>query len=204
LYVHPCQERDKIFSTWWPRTKHIYVYVYTHIYIYVHIIVKSVNLLICTLVFWVVTLCSLVGGYVSEIHAVCCYSYSRYVRKQRCFLLLLCSLPNTMHVDSCRNHHYFMSLLLQRFVLTVQSRLCQPQHTNCQMCGEFESIGLLLFWNITIFSHSGFGEGELAHHLLKGEVSVQRLLAVSIPYVVRLVEHVVTSYSYILFYNKCN
>lgn len=85
-----------------------------------------------------------------------------------------------------RNHHYFMSLLLQRFVLTVQSRLCQPQHTNCQMCGEFESIGLLLFWNITIFSHSGFGEGELAHHLLKGEVSVQRLLAVSIPYVVRI------------------
>jgi hypothetical protein len=38
-----------------------------------------------------------------------------------------------------------------------------------------------------MLAHSGFGEGELAHHLLKGEESVQRLLAVSVPYIVRLV-----------------
>lgn len=38
-----------------------------------------------------------------------------------------------------------------------------------------------------MLAHSGFGEGELAHHLLKGEVLVQRLLAVSVPHIVRLV-----------------
>ena len=146
---------------------------------------KSV-ILIHIVVFWVVTLCSVVGGYISEILAVS-YFCLRYVWKQYGFLLLLCLLPNTVHMDSCRNHHYFMSLLLQRFVLTVQSRLCQPQHTNCQLCSQFQSIGLSLFCHITMFSHSGFGEGELAHNLLKGEESVQRLLAVSIPYVVRSV-----------------
>jgi hypothetical protein len=110
-----------------------------------------------------------------------------YVCKQYNFLFLLCLLPNTVRMDSCRNHHYFVSLLLQRFVLTVQSRLCQPQHTDCQLCSQFKSFGQSLFCHIATLSHSGFGEGELAYNLLKGEESVQRLLAVSIPYIVRLV-----------------
>ncbi|XP_021941760.1 armadillo repeat-containing protein 5 [Zootermopsis nevadensis] len=84
-----------------------------------------------------------------------------------------------------RNHHYFMSLLLHRFVPTVQSHLCQPQHSACWLCSEFKSIGLSLLSQITMLAHSGFGEGELAHHLLKGEVLVQRLLAVSVPHIVR-------------------
>ena len=164
---------------------------------------KLVIILIHIVVFWVVTLCSVVGGYISEILAVS-YFCLRYVWKQYSFLLLLCLLPNTVHMDSCRNHHYFMSLLLQRFVLTVQSRLCQPQHTNCQLCNQFQSIGLSLFCHIRMSSHTGFGEGELAHNLLKGEESVQRLLAVSIPYIVRLVHmwwHHILLFYFILMYS---
>ncbi|PSN52457.1 hypothetical protein C0J52_14981 [Blattella germanica] len=85
-----------------------------------------------------------------------------------------------------RNHHYFMSLLLQRFVLTVQSRLCQEQHYSCWMCDEFKVIGSSLLNDITKLAHSGFGEGELAYQLLKAEDSVQRLLVVSIPFIVRI------------------
>lgn len=160
-------------------------YIYLYILFHVYKVGKTV-ILIHIVVFWVVTLCSVVGDYISEILAVS-YLCLRYIRKQYGFLLLLYFLPNNVHMDSCRNHHYFMSLLLQRFVLTVQSRLCQPHHTNCQLCNQLQSIGLSLFCHITMFSHSGFGEGELAHNLLKGEESVQRLLAVSIPYVVRSV-----------------
>ncbi|XP_069694987.1 armadillo repeat-containing protein 5 [Periplaneta americana] len=85
-----------------------------------------------------------------------------------------------------RNHHYFMAFILQEFVLTVQARLCQPQHSACWLCSEFTSLGLSLFAQVTMYAHSGFGEGELAHHLLKGEESVKKLLSVSIPYIVRI------------------
>ena len=161
----------------------ICIYIYCSMYIKLG---SQTLYLIHIVVFWVVTLCHVVGGYISEILAVLCFCL-RYVRKQYGFPLCLCLLPNTVHMDSCRYSHYIMSLLLQRFVLTVHSRLLQSQHTNCQLCSDFQSIGLFLFLHITVFSHSGFGEGELAHNLLKGEESVQRLLAVSIPYVVRLV-----------------
>jgi hypothetical protein len=59
-----------------------------------------------------------------------------------------------------------------------------------------------LISQISRFAHSGFGEGELVHHLLKGEKSVQRLLAVCIPYIVRLVA--VLWHFYILMYTKYN
>jgi hypothetical protein len=88
---------------------------------------------------------------------------------------------------SSRNHHYFKSFLLHRFVLTIHSHLCQPQHSSCSTCVTFKLFGLSLISQISRFAHSGFGEGELAHHLLKGEQCVQRLLAVCVPYIVRLV-----------------
>lgn len=126
------------------------------------------------LCFRVMTPCSLIGLYwhFEGTHRLCLYSKAAQ-SVASCF--------------STRNHHYFKSFLLQRFVLTIHSRLCQPQHPLCSTCISFKLFGLSLISEISRFAHSGFGEGELAHHLLKGEKSVQRLLAVCIPYIVRLV-----------------
>jgi len=56
------------------KKKYIYIYVLFHVYK----VGNSVITLIHIVVFWVVTLCSVVGGYISEILAVS-YFCLRYV-----------------------------------------------------------------------------------------------------------------------------
>jgi len=56
----------------------IYIYIYTYIYFHVYKVGNSVTKIIHIVVYWVVTLCSVVGGYISEILIVS-YFCLRYV-----------------------------------------------------------------------------------------------------------------------------
>ncbi|XP_067005587.2 armadillo repeat-containing protein 5 [Anabrus simplex] len=84
-----------------------------------------------------------------------------------------------------RNHNYFLKILTHQFVLSVHSRLCQPIHQHCVQCDKLDDIGRSLLTQVILVSSSGYGEGELSHHMLKSDMAVRRMLAVTIPYIVK-------------------
>lgn len=84
-----------------------------------------------------------------------------------------------------RNENYLMPLVLQRFVLTLHSFLCQPKHARCLQCSRLGTLGKKLQSHMSAMAESSFGIGELAHYLLRGDSESQRLLAVTIPFIVR-------------------
>lgn len=84
-----------------------------------------------------------------------------------------------------RNHHYLVPLLRAGLVLKVNARLNGRIHDACSRCLEFEGLGKSLLSQISVIAESGFGEGEIAHSLMRATRPVQRFLIISIPYIIR-------------------
>lgn len=84
-----------------------------------------------------------------------------------------------------RTHHYFIHLIIQQFVLNIHREFCSPIHVLCDSCDKLSIIGKNLISKLSVVAETGFGEGELSHHLLKADLSVRETIAVTIPFVIR-------------------
>lgn len=78
-----------------------------------------------------------------------------------------------------------MPLLRAGLVLKVNSRLTGRIHDGCSRCLEFDGLGKSLLSQISVIAESGFGEGEIAHSLMRAPRPVQTFLIISIPYIIR-------------------
>lgn len=86
-----------------------------------------------------------------------------------------------------RNHHCLVPLLRAGLVLKVNARLIGRIHDDCSRCLEFDGLGKSLLSQLSVIAESGFGEGEIVHHLMRATRPVQAFLVVSIPYIIRYV-----------------
>ncbi|XP_034241242.1 armadillo repeat-containing protein 5 [Thrips palmi] len=84
-----------------------------------------------------------------------------------------------------RNHQYLVPLLRAGLVLKVNARLTGRIHDGCSRCLEFDGLGKSLLSQISVIAESGFGEGEIAHSLMRATRPVQTFLIISIPYIIR-------------------
>nr|CAD7446918.1 unnamed protein product [Timema bartmani] len=92
--------------------------------------------------------------------------------------------PNIL-VRIVRNFKYFMPLVTQQFVLAVSSRLNQPCQHEVDKCQKSCTMARILLKNLELQAESGFGEGQLAHTLLRGGQANQQVVAVSVPFIVK-------------------
>nr|CAD7427753.1 unnamed protein product [Timema monikensis] len=92
--------------------------------------------------------------------------------------------PNIL-VRIVRNFKYFMPLVTQQFVLAVNSRLNQPCQHEGDKCQKSCTMARILLKNLELQAESGFGEGQLAHTLLRGGQANQQVVAVSVPFIVK-------------------
>ncbi|XP_071442764.1 uncharacterized protein Rnb [Hetaerina americana] len=107
-----------------------------------------------------------------------------------------------------RNDHYLIPLINQRFVLTVRSWFCStPLHKEeatsdenlgkvpmrkdvriwqkCSECHRLRSFGTSILLDLGKSAESGYGEGELAYGLLKGDSAHRMAIALSLPFIIR-------------------
>lgn len=84
-----------------------------------------------------------------------------------------------------RNHHCLIPLLRAGLIMKVNERLMVRVHEDCSRCMDFDWLGSSLLSQLAMLAESGFGEGEILHHLMCASRSVQAFIIVSVPYIVR-------------------
>ncbi|XP_046396291.1 armadillo repeat-containing protein 5 [Ischnura elegans] len=104
-----------------------------------------------------------------------------------------------------RNEHYLIPLISQKFVPIVRSWFCHPAlhkeektsekshqvpgkkdiDIRCAECLWLQTFGTSILVDLGKSAESGYGEGELAYGLLKGDSSLRMAIALSLPFIIR-------------------
>lgn len=71
------------------------------------------------------------------------------------------------------------------FIPTVYDLGIMQHGAFCSKCGQFQLISQLIIRKLTKVAESGFGKGEIAHKLLRGDGEIKQQLVLVIPYIVR-------------------
>ncbi|XP_040564552.1 uncharacterized protein [Lepeophtheirus salmonis] len=87
-----------------------------------------------------------------------------------------------------RNLYAFMSFVYQRqlpYLRRAFDSFCTLEDSPCIRCNKIKGFLNSFSTNVSLLAETGYAEGEMCHHLLRGSVHEKRSIAISTPFVAR-------------------